>query len=44
MAATMAINRRFQHDFAREWQHSLRDKIGEPLGERALARLFRRRR
>ena len=42
MLVTMAINRRFQHDFAREWQQSLRVKVPEPLGERVLAGFFRR--
>lgn len=42
MIATMAVNRRFQHDFAREWQESLKVKISAPMGENMLARLFRR--
>ncbi|MDX1484627.1 MAG: DUF2238 domain-containing protein [Alphaproteobacteria bacterium] len=43
MLATMALNRALQHDFAREWQDSLRVKIRAPLGERAIARFLRRR-
>lgn len=42
MCVTMAINRRWQTDFAREWQTSLRVKVTEPLGERELARMIRR--
>ncbi len=44
MLLTMAINRRWQHDFAREWQTSLRVKITQPLGEWEIARMLRRRR
>jgi len=43
MLITGAVNRRWQKDFAREWQESLRVKVPAPLGESALARLFRRR-
>jgi putative membrane protein len=43
MLVTMGINRKYQQDFAREWQQSLRLKVPEPLGERVLARFFRRR-
>lgn len=42
MLATVAINRRWQKDFAWEWQESLRVKVRAPLGESALARFFRR--
>lgn len=42
MSVTMAINRRWQTDFAREWQTSLRVKIAQPLGEQEFARMFRR--
>ena len=43
MFLTMAVNRRWQKHFAREWQESLRVKVATPLGESALARLFRRK-
>jgi len=38
MLLTLAINRRSQRDFAREWGESLRVKRPEPLGEAELAR------
>jgi putative membrane protein len=41
MGLTAAINWRFQRDFAREWEESLRVKHAEPLGEEALARMVR---
>lgn len=43
MLLTMAVNRRWQTDFAREWQESLRVKVPAPLGESVLARFFRRK-
>jgi putative membrane protein len=39
MGVTAAINWRFQRDFAREWDESLRVKHAAPLGEEALARM-----
>jgi len=39
MGVTAAINWRYQRDFAREWDESLRVKHAEPLGEQALARM-----
>jgi putative membrane protein len=39
MGVTAAINGRYQRDFAREWDESLRVKHAEPLGEEALARM-----
>jgi len=39
MGVTAAINWRYQRDFAREWDESLRVKHAEPLGEEALARM-----
>jgi putative membrane protein len=41
MGVTAAINWRFQRDFAREWDESLRVKHAAPLGEEALARMVR---
>jgi putative membrane protein len=39
MSVTLAINRRWQRDFTREWTESLRLKRPHPLGEAALARM-----
>ncbi len=44
MSVTAGINGWLQRDFAREWADSLRIKQREPMGERALARLWRQRR
>ena len=41
MSVTAAINLRFQRDFAREWQESLRVKISTPLGEDEAKRMLR---
>ena len=41
MGITAAVNWRFQRDFAREWDESLRVKYAAPLGEDALARMVR---
>jgi putative membrane protein len=41
MGVTAAINWRYQRDFAREWDESLRVKHAAPLGEEALARMVR---
>ena len=41
MLVTVAVNWRFQHDFARAWAESLRVKHHEPLGEDALMRELR---
>jgi putative membrane protein len=41
MLITAAINAWLQHDFAREWQQSLRIKASLPLGEDEIARLHR---
>ncbi len=41
MFLTVAINWRFQRDFAREWAASLRVKRHDPLGEDMLARRLR---
>jgi putative membrane protein len=41
MSITAAINIRFQRDFAREWQESLRVKIPAPLGEDEAERMLR---
>jgi putative membrane protein len=43
MAATAALNLYLQRDFAREWSESLRVKRAEPLGEKAIGRLLRRK-
>jgi len=39
MTLTLAVNRRWQRDFTREWTESLRVKRRRPLGEVALARM-----
>jgi putative membrane protein len=44
MTLTALLNRALQRDFAREWVHSLTVKDPRPLGEDAIARLWRRRR
>lgn len=41
MSITATINIRFQRDFAREWQESLRVKIPTPLGEDEAERMLR---
>ena len=41
MLITAALNAYLQHDFAREWQQSLRIKASLPLGEDEIARLHR---
>ncbi|HEX6295345.1 MAG TPA: DUF2238 domain-containing protein, partial [Burkholderiales bacterium] len=41
MLITAGINAYLQHDFAREWQQSLRIKASLPLGEDEIARLHR---
>ena len=41
MGITCWVNWRFQRDFAREWDESLRVKHTAPLGEEALARMVR---
>ncbi len=41
MLVTLAINRRLQRDFAREWSDSLRVKDARPYGEEEIARLLR---
>jgi putative membrane protein len=40
MTLTLAVNRRWQRDFNREWDESLRVKRAQPLGEVALARML----
>jgi putative membrane protein len=40
MSATLAVNRRWQRDFTREWTQSLRLKRPHPLGEVELARMI----
>ncbi len=40
MLVTLAINRRLQRDFAREWSDSLRVKDARPYGEEEIARLL----
>ncbi|HEY1077636.1 MAG TPA: DUF2238 domain-containing protein [Fontimonas sp.] len=40
MLVTLAINRRLQRDFAREWSDSLKIKDARPYGEDAIARLI----
>ena len=44
MLVTAAINAYLQHDFAREWQESLRIKARTPLGEDEIERLRRTKR
>jgi putative membrane protein len=44
MLVTGLINVRYQRDFAREWNESLRVKRARPLGEDALARMLDQRR
>ncbi len=44
MLVTASINAYLQHDFAREWQQSLRVKARTPLGEDEIARLRRTKR
>jgi putative membrane protein len=44
MGLTAAVNWRFQRDFAREWDESLRVKHAAPLGEEALAQMVREQR
>ena len=44
MLITAAINAYLQHDFAREWQESLRIKARTPLGEDEIERLRRTKR
>lgn len=44
MLVTAAINAYLQHDFAREWQQSLRVKARTPLGEDEIERLRRTKR
>ena len=41
MLVTLAVNRRWQRDFNREWAESLRVKRRLPLGEVALERMVR---
>jgi putative membrane protein len=41
MLVTLAINRRLQRDFAREWSDSLRVKDARPYGEEEIARLLK---
>jgi putative membrane protein len=43
MVATAALNLYLQRDFAREWSESLRVKRVEPLGEKAIGRLLRKK-
>ena len=42
MILTAALDDRFQRDFAREWNESLRVKHPAPLGEDEIARLRRK--
>jgi putative membrane protein len=42
MLATAALNAWLQHDFAEEWNESLRIKDNQPLGEDEIARMIRR--
>jgi putative membrane protein len=44
MLVTAALNAYLQHDFAREWQQSLRVKARTPLGEDEIERLRRTKR
>ncbi len=41
MLVTLAINRRLQRDFAREWSDSLKIKDARPYGEEEIARLLK---
>lgn len=41
MLVTLAINRRLQRDFAREWSDSLKIKDKRPAGEEAIVRLIK---
>ncbi|MCK5273492.1 MAG: DUF2238 domain-containing protein [Alphaproteobacteria bacterium] len=43
MGLVVTVNLSLQRDFAREWAESLKVKQTEPLGESAIARMFRRR-
>jgi len=43
MLATAGLNVRLQHDFAAEWNESLRVKINQPLGEDEIRRLQKKR-
>ena len=43
MGITVAINWRFQRDFAREWVESFRVKHKAPLGEDEMARMARKK-
>jgi putative membrane protein len=43
MLIVVAINRRLERDFARDWADSLRVKHVEPLGETAIARMLKQR-
>ena len=43
MGVVVTVNLSLQRDFAREWAESLKVKQTEPLGESAIARMFRRR-
>lgn len=43
MGVVVTVNLSLQRDFAREWAESLKVKHTEPLGESAIARMFRRR-
>ena len=43
MGVVVMVNLSLQRDFAREWAESLKVKQTEPLGESAIARMFRRR-
>lgn len=43
MLITAFINRRLQHDFAQEWNDSLRVKRASPLGEDEILRMLRER-
>lgn len=43
MLVTVAVNRRYQRDFNREWAESIRVKHNAPLGEDALAKMTRKR-
>ena len=43
MSTTAALNIWLQHDFAEEWNESLRVKHNQPLGEEAIARMIDRK-
>jgi len=43
MLVTVALNRRYQRDFNREWAESLRVKHKAPLGEDALAKMAKQK-